>query len=116
MLLWPVPLQTNKSIRGVYVSILMLFFVKVLAPHCGELKGHSIDHVLCGDLRLESEPSVDIVVAFFLLIEHPTASADHDVFSYLGKVRGNIHLGFDGLLIVVVVNVDWGNHHGVVDM
>jgi hypothetical protein len=59
----------------------MLFFVKVLAPHSGELEGHSIDHVLCRDLRLESEPSIDIVVTFLFLIEHPTTSADHDVLS-----------------------------------
>jgi hypothetical protein len=59
----------------------MLFFVKVLAPHSGELEGHAIDHVLCRDLRLQSEPSVDVIVAVLLLVEHPTTSADHDVLS-----------------------------------
>ena len=65
---------------------LMLLFEDVLASHSGELKGHTIDDVLCGDLRLEPEPSVDAVAAFFLLVEHPAAAADHDMLAQLGEV------------------------------
>ena len=94
----------------------MLFFVEVLAPHAGELEGHTIDHVLCRDLRLESELSVDIVVAFLLLIEHLTTSTDHNVLSLLSEVWRDIHLGFDEVLVVVVSSVDWGNHRCVINI
>ena len=47
----------------------MLFFVEVLAPHSGKLEGHAIDHVLCRDLGLEPEPSVDVIATFLLFIK-----------------------------------------------
>ncbi len=64
---------------------LMLLF-EDLASHSGEFERHAIDDVLCGDLRLEPEPSVDVVAAFLLLVEHPAATADHDMLAQLGEV------------------------------
>jgi hypothetical protein len=65
---------------------LMLFSEDDLASHSGEFEGHAIDDVLCDDLRLEPEPSIDIVAAFLLLVEHPAVTTDHDMLAQLGKV------------------------------
>jgi hypothetical protein len=64
-----------------------------------------VDNFLCGYLRLESEPCINVIAALLLFVEHPAAAADHYISTQLGDIGREV--GFVGDITVLVII---GNH------
>ncbi len=57
----------------------MLLFENVLTAHPRKFEQHTVDDILGEDLRFEPELTIDVIIAFLLLIKYLTAAANHNI-------------------------------------